>query len=103
VTTALNTVTWNGSIPVCGTVTISVQAKVDPATVGMTLCSTGNVAFDANGDGSNESSASDTCCVTISPGPPTMPVVPTLSGAGLAALILLLAGVALLRLRRGRV
>lgn len=102
VTTAANTVSWNGSIPVCGTVTISVQAKVDPATAGMTLCNQGNVAFDANGDGVNESNASALCCVTIIP-VCTLPFcmdIPTLEPAGLAALIILLACVGLLRLRR---
>jgi uncharacterized repeat protein (TIGR01451 family) len=99
VTTAANTVTWNGSIPVCGTVTINVQAKVDPLTAGMTLCNQGNVAFDANGDGVNESNASALCCLTIIP-PCTNCTVPTLGPAGLAALMLLLACVGLLRLRR---
>ncbi|MFY9823217.1 MAG: hypothetical protein WAM82_17675 [Thermoanaerobaculia bacterium] len=98
VTTAANTVSWNGSIPVCGTVTISVQAKVDPGTVGMTLCSPGTVFFDSDGDGINESSAGDSCCLMVMPPPP--PGVPALSGAGIAALALLLACVALLRLRR---
>jgi len=100
VTTALSTVSWNGSIPVCGTVTISVQAKVDPLTVGMTLCSQGNVTFDADGDGINESNASDTCCVKINPDCTTTTCIPTLGPAGLAALVILLACVALLRLRR---
>ena len=100
VTTAANTVTWNGSIPVCGTVTINVQAKVDPGTIGMILCNQGNVAFDANGDGVNESNKSALCCLTVNPDCITTPCIPTLGPEGLAALVLLLACVALLRLRR---
>jgi uncharacterized repeat protein (TIGR01451 family) len=92
-----NTISWNGSIPVCGTVTISVQARIDPGFAGSTLCSRGTVAFDANGDGVNESNASALCCLTVNSSPPT---VPALRPEGLAALVLLLACVALLRLRR---
>jgi uncharacterized repeat protein (TIGR01451 family) len=99
-TTAANTVSWNGSIPVCGTVTINVQAKVNAGTVGMTLCNQGNVAFDANGDGVNESNASALCCVTIIPLVLPVPPIPALSGTGLAAFMILLVCVALLRLRR---
>jgi uncharacterized repeat protein (TIGR01451 family) len=96
VTTALNTVSWNGSIPVCGTVTINVQASVNLGTAGMTLCNQGIASFDADGNGTNESNASDSCCLRILTPPP----VPTLSTTGLAALALLLGGLALLRLRR---
>ncbi|HSS49057.1 MAG TPA: hypothetical protein VLX28_08925 [Thermoanaerobaculia bacterium] len=96
VTTAANTVSWNGSIPVCGTVTINVQATVNAGTAGTTLCSQGTVFFDADGDGIDESNASDTCCVSIH----ATPKIPTLGPAGLAALVILLACVALLRLRR---
>jgi uncharacterized repeat protein (TIGR01451 family) len=99
---AANTVTWNGSIPVCGTVTIYVQATVNAGTAGMTLCNQGNIFFDANGDGINESNASATCCVSIHATPPP-PKIPTLGPAGLVALLILLACVALLRLRRRRV
>ncbi len=100
VTTGVNTVSWNGSIPVCGTVTISVQAKVDPATSGMTLCNQGTVVFDANGDGVNESNASAVCCLKVIPDCTTTFCIPTLEPVGLAALVILLACVGLLRLRR---
>ena len=96
VTTALNTVSWNGSIPVCGTVTINVQASVNLGTAGMTLCNQGIASFDADGSGTNESNASDSCCLRIL----MLPPVPALSTTGLAALALLLGGLALLRLRR---
>ncbi|HEV7785809.1 MAG TPA: hypothetical protein VGQ28_10770, partial [Thermoanaerobaculia bacterium] len=99
VTTAANTVSWNGSIPICGTVTINVQATVNAGTAGMTLCNQGNVFFDADGDGIDESNASASCCLKVSTTPPPPPI-PTLQPAGLAALMILLACVALLRLRR---
>jgi hypothetical protein len=65
----------------------------------MTLCNQGNVFFDADGDGIDESNASASCCLKVSTTPPPPPI-PTLQPAGLAALMILLACVALLRLRR---
>src|SRR5947209_374652 len=101
-----NTAKWNGSIPVGGSVIITITATINAGTVGLTLCNQATIAFDADGDGINESTGfSDDpgepgtaapCCFTVLP----HFAVPTLSDAGLAALALLLAGVALLRLRR---
>ncbi|HWM89539.1 MAG TPA: hypothetical protein VN493_02100 [Thermoanaerobaculia bacterium] len=97
VTTLGNTVFWNGSIAVCDTVTITVEATVDAGTAGMTLCNPGTVFFDADGDGTNESStSSDSCCVRILPAA----LVPAAGTLGLAALALLLATLSLWRLRR---
>jgi uncharacterized repeat protein (TIGR01451 family) len=96
--TAGNTATWNGAIPVGGTVTITVVATINFGTLGQTICNPAAIAFDCDGNGSNESSAtvSPACCFTVGANIP----IPTLSGAGLAALSLLLAALALLRLRR---
>jgi uncharacterized repeat protein (TIGR01451 family) len=106
VATVANTVNWNGAIPVCGTVTITINATVDAGTAGMKLCNQGVVFFDANGDGVNESNAlsddpdepgaSDPCCLTIL----STEAIPTLQAAGLVTLALLLAGLALLCLSR---
>jgi uncharacterized repeat protein (TIGR01451 family) len=98
VTTAANTVSWNGSIAACGgMVTITVEATIDAGTEGMTLCNPGTVFFDADGDGTNESSAtSDSCCVRVLPAP----MIPTAGTLGLATLTLLLAALSLGRLRR---
>ena len=108
--TAGNMATWNGSIPVGGVVTITVTATIDPLTpIGTTICNQAAIAFDADGDGTNESNglsddpgqpgSADPCCfLVLSP-----TEIPALSPAGLAALALLLAGLAVLRLRiRGR-
>ncbi len=102
--TSGNTVTWNGAIPVGGTVTITLTATINAGTTGMTLCNQATINYDADGDGTNESSrlsddpdepgAADPCCFRVTP------PIPTLSGSGLAALTLLLAGLAILRLRR---
>ncbi len=54
-TVGTNTVTWNGSIPVSGDVTITVQAQVPAAVVPETIVANqGSVAYDADGNGTNE-------------------------------------------------
>jgi uncharacterized repeat protein (TIGR01451 family) len=107
-----NTVTWNGSIPAAGSVTISIQATINNSTpAGTTVTNQGTISFDADGNGTNESSS-----VTDDPSQPgsgqgtgfvVLPAVvgatvdaPALDALGLAALAALLAGVALLILRR---
>ncbi|MBD8526479.1 DUF11 domain-containing protein [Pseudomarimonas arenosa] len=50
------TVTWNGSIPAGGTVTITINASITPA-AGGAVVNQATVNFDADGDGTNESSA----------------------------------------------
>ena len=105
-TVATNTVTWDGSIPAGGTVTITIVALINPGTGGQTVSNQGTINFDADGNGTNESSA-----LTDDPSQPgaadpttfgalSIAQVPTLGGMGLITLCLLLAGVALLRLRR---
>ncbi|HEY4594360.1 MAG TPA: hypothetical protein VIJ61_18210, partial [Thermoanaerobaculia bacterium] len=90
-----NPVTWNGAIPVGGMVTITITAMVGAGTKGMTFCNAPTIAFDQDGDGTNESNAvAVPCCFTV---PAT---IPTLSEPWLATLALLLALLALRRLRR---
>ncbi|HEV3074257.1 MAG TPA: hypothetical protein VHB47_07560 [Thermoanaerobaculia bacterium] len=101
--TSGNTVTWNGAIPVGGTVTITMTANIGAGTTGMVLCNQATVFYDADGDGINDSmrlsddpdepGPADPCCFQV------VSVIPALSLAGLAALALLLAGLALWRLR----
>ena len=55
-TVGTNTVTWNGSIAAGGSVTITITATVDAGTEGQTLSNQATVAYDADGNGSNESS-----------------------------------------------
>jgi len=103
--TSGNMATWNGAIPVGGTVTITMTGMIDPMTVGMIFCNQATIAYDADGDGINESigfsddpdepGPADPCCFQVIPHD-----IPALSGDGLAALALLLAGLAVLRLRR---
>jgi hypothetical protein len=52
--TSGNTVYWNGSIPVGGSVTINIDATVNAGTVGTLVSNQGTVSFDASGDGANE-------------------------------------------------
>jgi uncharacterized repeat protein (TIGR01451 family) len=103
--TLANTARWNGAIPMGGTVTITLTAIINAGTAGTTLCNQATVAYDADGDGINESTRlsndpdepgpADPCCFRVIPA-----AIPALSGNGLAALTLLLAGLAMLRLRR---
>jgi uncharacterized repeat protein (TIGR01451 family) len=105
--TSANTARWNGAIPAGGTVTITINANINAGTAGTILCNQATIAFDADGNGTNESTGfsddpdqpgpADPCCFQVLP---FSPGIPTLSGSGLAALALLLAGLALLRLRR---
>ena len=97
VATILDTVTWNGAIPAGGSVTISIAAVIGPDTAGTTLCNQGTIAFDADGDGVNESTGTtddptlrgddDPCCFRV-----LRPAeVPALSAGVLAMLALVLA------------
>ncbi|HEX4962498.1 MAG TPA: M36 family metallopeptidase [Thermoanaerobaculia bacterium] len=108
-TIATNTVTWNGSIPASGSVTITTTATIAAGTLGSTLINQATVAFDANGDGSNEATsltdnpatpaAGDGTAITIER---SIAEVPTLTPQGFAVLGLLLAGAGIALLRRQR-
>jgi uncharacterized repeat protein (TIGR01451 family) len=102
-----NTVHWNGTIAANGgTVTITITARINNGTAGTTISNQGTVFFDADGNGTNESSvltddpaaagAADPTTITVA----AIAQVPTLSTVGLAMLALLLMGGALLILRR---
>jgi uncharacterized repeat protein (TIGR01451 family) len=104
--TSGNTVKWNGAIPAGGTVTITMTANIN-AVAGTVLCNQATIFYDADGDGINDSirlsddpdeaGLADPCCFPVLP-----PGIPALSLAGLAALALLLAGLAVWRVRKGR-
>ena len=51
-----NTVTWNGSIPAGGSVTFTINATILPAAAGTTVSNQGTIAFDGDGNGTNEQS-----------------------------------------------
>jgi uncharacterized repeat protein (TIGR01451 family) len=105
-----NTVTWNGSIPAAGSVTITIDATIDPAAVaGATISNQGTVNFDGDGNGSNETSVftddpdvgggADPTDLTVTQ---AVQAIPTLSTVGLAILMLAMAFAAFAALRRRR-
>ncbi|HEV7667123.1 MAG TPA: hypothetical protein VGS22_01250 [Thermoanaerobaculia bacterium] len=99
---------WNGAIPVGGQVTITVTAKIQPGTAGNTICNQGQVAFDADGNGTNESGGltddpdlpgnADPCCFKVLFN--FVPSIPTLAPTGVIFFILLVMIGALVRLRK---
>ncbi len=111
-TVGTNTVTWNGAIPSGGSVTITINATVNAVTPGTTITNQGSVAFDGDGNGTNESSAltddpgvaggANPTSFVVLPGPVPATNIPTLDEIGLALLVLLLAmgGAVMLRRRR---
>ena len=55
-TVASNTVTWNGGIAAGGSVTITITATINTTTLpGTVVTNQGSIAFDSDGNGSNES------------------------------------------------
>ncbi|MDT5123532.1 MAG: hypothetical protein QOC96_3014, partial [Acidobacteriota bacterium] len=50
-----NTVAWNGSIPSGNSVTITIQATINSNQAGQTINNQGAIAYDADGNGTNES------------------------------------------------
>lgn len=106
-----NTVTWNGSIPAADSVTITITATIDPGTQGTTISNQGSVSYDADLNGSNETTVqtddpaagggSDPTTVTVVGGPTSPAEIPTVSELGLLALglSLLLAAWSVLRRR----
>jgi len=105
---ATNTVTWNGSIAAGSSVTVTIQATVGSGVAsGTTVSNQGTAAFDSDGNGANESSASTDDPAVGGVADPTQFIVaapsvieiPALDGLGLALLALALAIAAAFRLR----
>jgi uncharacterized repeat protein (TIGR01451 family) len=101
---ATNTVTWNGAIPVAGSVTITITATILPSAAGATVSNQGTISFDGNGDGTNESTAVTDDPDQAGAGNATAfevaAAIPTLSDLGFLLLALLLTAVAIAALRR---
>ncbi|MGE0641311.1 MAG: proprotein convertase P-domain-containing protein, partial [Thermoanaerobaculia bacterium] len=109
-----NNVTWDGSIPAAGSVTITIEATIDAGTVGQTIANQGTIQFDADGDGTNESSgvtddpavggATDPTEIVVGENGPGQSIleIPTLGPGALAGLAIALAllGLAILGRRR---
>jgi hypothetical protein len=105
-----NTVTWNGSIAAGGSVTITITATIKSGTGGSTVSNQATVAYDSDGNGTNDATGSSDDPGTPAAGDPTsvtvtapIATIPALSQTGLLALGLALAAVALARVRRRRV
>jgi uncharacterized repeat protein (TIGR01451 family) len=107
-TVATNTVTWNGSIAAGASVTLTIAATIKSDAGGQTITNQGAINFDADGNGTNESST-----VTDDPGLPgnadptsfavaSVAQIPTLDEVGLGVLLCALAGAAFFVLRRRR-
>jgi uncharacterized repeat protein (TIGR01451 family)/MYXO-CTERM domain-containing protein len=60
-----SSVAWNGAIPAAGTVTITINATIDPGTAGQILSNKGTLSFDSDVNGTNDQSA-----LTDDPGAP---------------------------------
>jgi uncharacterized repeat protein (TIGR01451 family) len=105
VTTSGNTVHWNGGVPAGGQVVITIQATIAAGAVpGTSISNQGTVNYDKTRTGTNQ-----TTLQTSDPsgaGPTQFAVVtasiPTLSGAGLAAMAAALLAAGALALRRRR-
>ncbi|MDC8011441.1 beta strand repeat-containing protein [Tahibacter soli] len=48
-----NTVTWNGPIPIAGSVTITINATISPSATG-TIANQGSISYDGDGNGTND-------------------------------------------------
>ncbi|HYN43993.1 MAG TPA: DUF11 domain-containing protein [Thermoanaerobaculia bacterium] len=99
-TTGTNAVTWNGSIPAGGTVTISIQATVRATTPeGARVSNQATIAYDLDGNGTNEASTVSDDPATPAAGDATVfvalaaavAVVPALDAVGVSLLALLVA------------
>jgi uncharacterized repeat protein (TIGR01451 family) len=105
-TIGTRTVTWNGTIPASGSVTITINATVNAtASSAVTVSNQGTVNFDADGNGTNESSVVTDDPATPAVSDPTIfavtgSAIPTLSPLALLLLSAVIAAVALLALRR---
>lgn len=101
----VNPVTWNGTIPVGGSVVITIPATIDMSAGGQVISNQGTASYDADGNGIN-----DTNVLTDAPGgaandPTTFralteAAIPTLSGVGLGIAGILIAWAAIWSLRR---
>lgn len=98
-TVATNTVTWNGALAAGASVTITIDAVIAAAVApGTTISNQGTIAYDADGNGTNEASAVTDDPATPAADDPTsfqLPgqavAIPALGTPGLAALAALLA------------
>jgi uncharacterized repeat protein (TIGR01451 family) len=103
-----NTVTWNGAVAAGGSVTITIQALLEPGNVGATISNQATLNYDSDGNGSNETTVLSDDPGTPAPNDPTSFVaaaslagIPTVSEWGLLFLALGLAMMAAWKISRG--
>jgi uncharacterized repeat protein (TIGR01451 family) len=94
--TGTNTVRWNGSIPAGGSVTITIVASIKPGTAGSPIANAATVNYDADGNGTNESTASSN---TTTFRPLAASALPAMSAYVLLAMVAMLSLLALIKLR----
>ena len=104
-TTAGNVVHWNGTIPAGGSVTVTIYATIANATPGQVVTNQGQVSYDADGNGTNETSAPTDDPSLPGSGDATGfrvvdAAIPMLPRAGLAALAAAVAALGAFALRR---
>ncbi len=101
----VNPVTWDGAIPMGGSVVITIPARISAAAAGQVVSNQGTANYDGDGDGTNEATA-----LTDAPGGTVgdatsftaraQAAVPALSPTGLGLAGILIAGAALWVIRR---
>jgi uncharacterized repeat protein (TIGR01451 family) len=105
----VNPVTWNGSIPAGGSVTITIPATIPANAGGQTISNQGTVNYDSDNDNVNDATSQtdapggtvgDPTVFVVAPG--VVAEVPTLSDFGLALLALMVSAAAMLALRKRR-
>jgi len=95
-----NTVTWNGSIPAAGSVTVTINTVINATGAGQRISNQASFAYDADLDGSNESTGVTDDPAVAGTGNATsfdsaaaaVAIVPTLSTIALLALMLAVFG-----------
>lgn len=108
-TTTVNTVHWNGAIPASGSVTITITATLSPSvTLGTIVTNQGTINFDADSNGTNESTTlTDDPAVAGAQNPTSFGAafassIPTLGFGGILSLVAALAAIAVWRLIASR-
>ncbi len=97
-----NTVSWNGSIPASGSVTVTINALIDSGAAG-TIENQAEVFFDNNGDGTNESSSLSSPPMVMGAAPTAFFIafmIPSLNQFALLLLMLSLVSVVYFKTRK---
>lgn len=101
-TVATNTVTWNGSVPPGGAVTVTITAAIPAnAVTGSTIANQATISYDADGNGTNEAAGvsddpatgavGDATWISVTENVNGLAVVPALDAFGLGLLAALVA------------